>query len=157
MLAINATFIGQFIVLLVLLWFIYKFVVPMLAGPIEERSRKIALGLAAAEKGQQELVQANDRAEAIIREARERAGHIIDQAQHRANELIEAAKASANAEGQRLVAAAAQQIELDTARAREGLRREVAGIAISAASKVLEREIDPLAHADLLAGLAAQI
>jgi F-type H+-transporting ATPase subunit b len=157
MLAINATFIGQFIVLLVLLWFIYRFVVPMLAGPIGDRQRRIALGLAAAEKGQQELVQATDRAEAIIREARERASHIIDQAQHRANDLIEQAKANASAEGQRLVAAAAQQIELDTARAREGLRREVAVIAISAASKVLEREIDPLAHADLLAGLAAQI
>jgi F-type H+-transporting ATPase subunit b len=157
MLAINATFIGQFIVLLVLLWFIYKIVVPMLAGPIEARQRKIALGLAAAEKGQQELVQANDRAELIIREARERAGHIIDQAQHRANDLIEQAKASASAEGQRLLAAAQQQIELDAARARESLRREVAQIAISAASKVLEREIDPRMHADLLSTLASQI
>ena len=154
---INLTLIVQMLVFVTLIWFTMKFVWPMILGPMDERTRKIALGLAAAEKGQQELVQANDRAEAIIREARERAGHIIDQAQHRANELIEAAKASANAEGQRLVAAAAQQMELDTARAREGLRREVAGIAISAASKVLEREIDPLAHADLLAGLAAQI
>jgi len=157
MLAINATFIGQFIVLLVLLWFIYRFVVPMLAGPIEERSRKIALGLAAAEKGQQELLQANDRAEAIIREARERATHIIDQAQKRANELIEQAKGTASAEGARLVEAAQQQIELDAAHAREELRREVAQIAISAASKVLEREIDAHTHADLLARLATQI
>jgi F-type H+-transporting ATPase subunit b len=157
MLAINATFIGQFIVLLVLLWFIYKVVVPMLADPIEQRQRRIALGLAAAEQGEQSLAQAQVRAEALIGEARVRAGQIIEQAQHRANDLIEQAKASAGAEGQRLVAAAAQQIELDTARAREGLRREVAQIAISAASKVLEREIDPRAHADLLSKLATQI
>src|ERR1700690_1183410 len=61
MLAINATFIGQFIVLLVLLWFIYKVVVPMLAGPIEERQRKIALGRAAAGEREQELVREDDR------------------------------------------------------------------------------------------------
>jgi F-type H+-transporting ATPase subunit b len=154
---INLTLIVQMLVFVTLIWFTMKFVWPMILGPMDERARKIALGLAAAEKGQQELVQANDRAEAIIREARERAGLIIDQAQHRANDLIEQAKASASVEGQRLVAAAAQQIELDTARAREGLRREVAGIAIGAASKVLEREIDPRAHADLLSKLATQI
>jgi F-type H+-transporting ATPase subunit b len=154
---INLTLIVQMLVFITLIWFTMRFVWPMILGPMDERARKIALGLAAAEKGQQELVQANDRAEAIIRDARERAGHIIDQAQHRANDLIEQAKHSANAEGQRLVAAAHQQIELDAARAREGLRREVAQIAVSAASKVLEREIDPRAHADLLAQLATQI
>jgi F-type H+-transporting ATPase subunit b len=136
---INLTLIVQMLVFVTLVWFTMKFVWPMILRPMDERSRKIALGLAAAEQGQQELVQANGRAEVIVREARERAGHIIDQAQHRANELIEQAKASASAEGQRLVAAAQQQIELDTARARDGLRRDVARIAISAASKVLER------------------
>jgi F-type H+-transporting ATPase subunit b len=154
---INLTLIVQMLVFVTLVWFTMKFVWPMILRPMDERSRKIALGLAAAEQGQQELVQANGRAEVIVREARERAGHIIDQAQHRANELIEQAKASASAEGQRLVAAAQQQIELDTARARDGLRRDVARIAISAASKVLEREIDPRVHADLLATLAAQV
>jgi F-type H+-transporting ATPase subunit b len=154
---INLTLIVQMLVFITLIWFTMKFVWPMILGPMDERSRKIALGLAAAEQGQQELVQANDRADAIIREARERAGHIIDQAQHRANDLVEQAKASASAEGQRLVAAAQQQIELDAARARDGLRREVAQIAISAASKVLEREIDPRLHADLLSKLASQI
>jgi F-type H+-transporting ATPase subunit b len=157
MLAINATFIGQFIVLLVLLWFIYKVVVPMLAGPIEERQSRIALGLAAAEKGQQELAQANESADAIVREARERATQIIDHAQHRANELVEEAKGTATAEGGRLVAAAQQQIQLDTTRAKEGLRREVAGIAVGAASKLLGREIDARTHADLLDQLATQI
>jgi F-type H+-transporting ATPase subunit b len=154
---INLTLIVQMLVFITLIWFTMKFVWPMILGPMDERARKIALGLAAAEKGQQELVQANDRAELIIREARERAGHIIDQAQHRANDLIEQAKVSAGAEGQRLLAAAQQQIELDAARAREGLRREVAQIAISAAAKVLEREIDPRTHADLLSKLASQI
>jgi F-type H+-transporting ATPase subunit b len=154
---INLTLIVQMIVFVVLVWFTMKFVWPMILGPMEERSKKIAAGLAAAEKGQQELAQARDRAEAVIREARERATQIIDQAQHRANDLVEQAKSTATAEGQRLVAAAKQQIELEASHAREALRREVATIAVSAASKVLEREIDPRAHADLLSKLATQI
>jgi F-type H+-transporting ATPase subunit b len=154
---INLTLIVQMIVFIVLVWFTMKFVWPMILGPMEERSRKIAAGLAAAEKGQEEFAQARDRAEAIVREARERANLIIDQAQHRANELVEQAKGTATAEGRRLVEAAKQQIELEASHAREALRREVATIAVSAASKVLEREIDPRAHADLLSKLATQI
>ncbi|MBV8804458.1 MAG: F0F1 ATP synthase subunit B [Sinobacteraceae bacterium] len=154
---INLTLIVQMIVFIVLVWFTMKFVWPMILGPMEERSKKIAAGLAAAERGQQELAQARDRAEGIIREARERATQIIDQAQHRANDLVEQAKSTATAEGQRLVAAAKQQIDLEASHAREALRREVATIAVSAASKVLEREIDPRAHADLLSKLATQI
>jgi len=154
---INLTLIVQMLVFIVLIWFTMKFVWPMILGPMDERSRKIALGLAAAEKGQQEFAQARDRADSIVREARERAGQIIDQAQHRANDLVEQAKGTATTEGQRLVEAAQQQIELETSKARESLRREVATIAISAASKVLEREIDPRTHADLLSKLATQI
>jgi F-type H+-transporting ATPase subunit b len=154
---INLTLIVQMLVFIVLVWFTMKFVWPMILSPMEDRKKKIEAGLFAAEKGQQELAQANERAETIVREAREKAGQIIDQAQHRANDLVEQAKGAATAEGARLVAAAQQQIELDTSRARESLRREVAQIAVSAASKLLEREIDPKAHADLLGKLAAQI
>jgi F-type H+-transporting ATPase subunit b len=154
---INLTLIVQMIVFIVLVWFTMKFVWPMILGPMDERSKKIAAGLAAAEKGQQELTQANDRAETIVREARERAVQIIDQAQHRANDLVEQAKGTATSEGQRLVEAAKQQIELEASHAREALRREVAAIAIGAATKVLEREIDPRTHADLISKLATQI
>ena len=157
MLAINATFIGQFIVLLVLLWFIYKFVVPMLAGPIEERQRRIAQGLAAADQGQQSLAQAQTKADEVIREARERATHIIDQAQKRAGEIVEQAKSQASAEGARLVASAQSQIELEASRVRENLRKDIAGLAVRTASKVLEREIDAGTHAELLNKLATQI
>ena len=154
---INLTLIVQMIVFIVLVWFTMKFVWPMILGPMEEHAKKIAAGLAAAEKGREELAQARDRAEAIVREARERATQIIDQAQHRANDLVEQAKGTATAEGRRLVEAAKQQIDLEASHAREALRREVATIAVSAASKVLEREIDPRAHADLLSKLATQI
>ena len=154
---INLTLIIQMVVFAILIWFTMRFVWPMILGPLETRSRKIAQGLAAAEKGEEELAKARDRAEAIIREARERANQIIDQAQHRANDLVEQAKGTANVEGQRLVAAAHQEIELEASRARETLRREVAQIAVRAASKLLEREIDQRAHAELIDKLATQI
>jgi F-type H+-transporting ATPase subunit b len=134
-----------------------RWIWPHILNAMAERQRTIAQGLAAAEKGEQALTDARANADAIIREARERASHIIDQAQHRANELVEEAKGTANVEGARLVAAAHQQIELDTTRARESLRREVAGIAVGAASKLLGREIDARKHADLLDQLATQI
>src|ERR1700733_10615448 len=113
-----------------LVWAVMKFIWPSVLGTMDARARKIALGLEAAEKGQQELTEANAKAEVIIREARERALQIIDQAQHRANEAIELAKGTATSEGQRLVAAAQQQITLDSTRARESLRREVGQIAV---------------------------
>jgi F-type H+-transporting ATPase subunit b len=154
---INLTLIVQMFVFIVLIWFTMKFVWPMILGPMDERAKKIAQGLAAADRGEEALAKAREEADAIIRAARERASQIIDQANHNANELIEQAKGTATTDAQRIKASAEQQTELETSRARESLRREVAQIAVQAASKLLEREIDPKTHADLLSKLATQI
>ena len=154
---INLTLVIQMFVFALLVWATMRFAWPRLMGVIEERQRKIAQGLAAADRGEQELQQAREGAEAILREARERGGQIIEQAQHRANDILEQARVSATQEGQRLVAAAQQQIGLEASRARESLRREIGEIAVAAASKLLEREIDPSAHQELISKLAAQI
>jgi len=154
---INLTLIIQMVVFAILVWFTMKFVWPLLLGPMEERSRKIALGLAAAERGQKDLADAEQRADVVVKEARERANQIIDQAHRRANEMVEQAKSSATTEGQRIIAAAQEQIELEATRVREALRKDVAELAVETASKLLEREIDPRTHADLLNKLAAQI
>jgi F-type H+-transporting ATPase subunit b len=154
---INLTLIVQMLVFVVLTLFTMKKIWPHILGVMDERSKKIALGLAAAEKGQEQLKEAHQEAEVILREARERAQKIIDQAHQRGNEAIEQAKGTATSEGQRLVAAAHQQITLESTRAREGLRHEVGQLAVQAAAKLLEREIDPRAHADLIDKLAAQI
>ena len=154
---INATFIGQIVVLLILLWFIVKVVVPMIGGAVDARQKKIADGLAAAERGQKDLGEAQARADALIREARERAMQIVDAASRRSNELVETAKGTATEEGDRLIASAKQQIELESTRAREDLRREVARLTVASASKLLGREIDAAKHADILGKLAAEI
>lgn len=154
---INLTLFVQMIVFVALILITMKFVWPHIIDTMEERSRKIAAGLAAAEKGQHDLASANERAEVIMREARERAAQIIDQAQHRANDMVEEARGTATAEGARLLAAAQEQIGLEAAHAREALRRDVAQIAVSAAAKILEREIDARTHGDIIDKLAAQI
>src|ERR1700760_2319863 len=145
------------IVFIVLIWFTMKFVWPMILGPMEERSKKIAAGLAAGDKGAQELARARDSADAIVREAREKATQIVEQAQRQANDTIEQARSEAASKAQREFDQKKQQLDLETSHAREALRREVAAIAVTAASKVLEREIDPRTHADLLDKLATQI
>jgi F-type H+-transporting ATPase subunit b len=154
---INLTLIIQMIVFGLLVWATMSFIWPPLMNAVAERQKKIAQGLAAADRGEQELQQARQGAEEILREARDRARQIIDQAQHRANDIQEQARVSATQEGQRLVASAQQQIGLEASRARESLRREVGQIVVTAAAKLLEREIDPSAHQDLINKFAAQI
>ena len=154
---INLTLIIQMIVFLLLAFFTMSYIWPPLMRAVEERQKKIAQGLAAADRGEQELQKARESADVILREARERAGQIIDQAQHRANDIMEQARTGAQQEGQRLVASAQQQIGLEASRARESLRREIGEIAVAAASKLLEREIDARAHQELISKLAAQI
>ena len=154
---INLTLIIQMFVFALLVYLVMKYVWPPILEIMDERARNIAKGLDAAERGREELKQANEKAEVIIREARARAQQIIEQAQHRANEAIEEAKGTASTEGQRLLAAAQQQIGLESTRARETLRHEVGALAVRAASKLLEREIDPRAHAELIDKLAEQI
>ncbi len=154
---INATIIGQALGFLVLVWFTWKFIWPPLLGAIEDRQRKIADGLAAAERGQRSLDEAKTSANESIREGREKATQVVDQAHRRSNELIDEAKHTAVAEGERLVAAARSEIATESARARDGLRREVATLALAGAERLLGREVDAKAHAELLEQLAAEI
>jgi F-type H+-transporting ATPase subunit b len=154
---INATIIGQAIVFLILIWFSVKFIWPPLLRAIEDRQKKIADGLAAAERGQKELHQASGDAQAIVDEAREKALKIVDQANRRSSEIIEEARSTAISEGQRLVGDARQEVALEQARARDALRKDVATLAVAGASRLLEREIDPKAHADLIEKLAREI
>ena len=154
---LNATLIVQTIVFLILGWITMKFIWPPLTAALAERQKKIADGLAAAEKGEKSLVEAQANVAELVKDARVQATKIVDQASRRANEVIDEAKLSATAEGQRLVSAARAEVQLDQSRAREQLRKEVAALAVAGASKLLGREIDARAHADLLEKLAVEI
>jgi len=154
---LNATLLIQSIVLLILGWISMKFIWPPLIAAIEERQKKIADGLAAADKGEKSLADARSNATVILKEAHAQASKIIDQANRRSNEVIEEARGTAIAEGQRLIGDARQEVAIESGRAREQLRKEVAGIAMAGAGKLLGREIDAKAHADLLEKLALEI
>jgi F-type H+-transporting ATPase subunit b len=154
---INLTLIVQMLVFIALIWFTMKFVWPMILGPMEERSRKIAAGLAAANKGEQALGEAEAHSKEILREARDRAAQIVDMAGKRSNEMVEEAKGTAAGEAQRIVAQAHDDVARETTRAREQLSKEVGKLAVEGASRLLGREIDPKTHADLLDKLAAEV
>lgn len=154
---LTITIVIQGLAFFAVAWLVMKFGWPHIIGAIEERQKKIAEGLAAADRGQQDLDEAKARAQDIIREARDKAMQIVDQANKRGNEIVEDAKNTAITEGQRLLGQARESISLESARAREGLRQEVGALAVSGASRLLGREIDAKAHAEILDQLAAEI
>jgi len=152
---LNATILAQMLIFAIVIWVAMKFLWPEITGSIQERTRRIAEGLAAAERGQKDLAAAESRVEELVRGARARALGIEQQAQTRANEIVETAKQTAQSEGARLIESARAQVALDAQKAREELRGQVAALAVSGAARILEREIDPRAHAQLLDKLAA--
>lgn len=154
---INATLIGQMIAFLLLIGLTWKFIWPVLLNAIDERQKKIADGLAAADRGQQGLEDAKSQALVIIREAHGKAAQVVDQANRRAGELVEEARGTASAEGERLIASARNEVVTETARARGELRAEVAKLAVAGAAQLLKREVDAKAHAALLDELAERI
>lgn len=154
---INLTLIGQSITFIVFVWFCMKFVWPPIMNALEQRKKKIADGLAAAERGAHEKELAEKRAAETLHEAKQKAQEIINQAQKRANEIVEEAKDNARGEAERIVAAANAEIEQEVNRAREQLRGQVVSLAVAGAGKVLKKEIDVKANEQLLQDLVAQL
>ena len=154
---INLTLIGQTIAMIVFVWFCMKFIWPPILNAIEERQEQIAEGLAAAEKGQDKLLQAQAEAEEIVADARKQATSILDQAHARANEIVAEGKSDGVKERERQLAAAKAEIEQEANKAREELRGQVSAIAIASAEKILKREIDDKAHEDILGKLAQEL
>jgi len=154
---INYTLFGQMITFAIFVVFCMKFVWPPIMNALQDRQKKIADGLAAAERGEHEQELAEKAATEKLHEAKEQAGEIIAQAQKRASEIVDEAKDDARTEGERLVTAAQSEIEQEVNRAREVLRQQVASIAVAGASKVLGKEIDASTHGDILDKLVAEI
>jgi F-type H+-transporting ATPase subunit b len=143
---INATLLGQMISFAILIWVTMRFIWPPLLNAIEERQKKIAEGLAAADRARQELAEADSRVADEIRRARSEANQILDQA-----------KDDASTEAGRRKAAAESEIANLSHHARDVLRQQVAALAVAGAEKILRREIDGARHRDLLDQLAKEI
>jgi F-type H+-transporting ATPase subunit b len=155
--SINATLIGQMITFALLVWFTMKFVWPPLMQAMEERQKKIADGLAAADKGKHEMELAEKRATALLRQAKEQAADIVSLAQKRAGELVEESKQTAKQEGDRMIVAAKAEIDREIQNTREGLRQQVATLAVTAAEQILQREVDQNRHREILDEFGKQL
>jgi len=154
---LNATIIGQSIAFFVFVWFCMKYVWPPITSILEERQRKIADGLEAAERAQKDLNLAQNKAAEELRDAKRQGAELIEQANKRANQIIDEAKDKARDEGQRLITAAKAEIEMEVQRAREGLRAQVAAIAVAGAERILESSIDQAANEELVKKLASEL
>jgi F-type H+-transporting ATPase subunit b len=154
---LNATLFAQMVVFLILAWFTMKFVWPPLIKALDERARKIADGLAAAEKGKAELADAHKRIDQSLAEARDQGQHRIAEAEKRAQKVAEEIKANAQAEAARIIASAKAEADQQVVHAREALRGEVASLAVKGAEQILRREVDQKTHADLVNQLKAEL
>jgi F-type H+-transporting ATPase subunit b len=154
---LNFTMVAQAISFAIFIWFTARFVWPPLMKAVEERQHKIADGLAAADKGQHELVQAQSRAQEVLNGAKQQSQDLIANAQKRADEMIEQAKLAAKTEGERQLLAARATIEQEVGQARETLRGQVASLALAGAEQVLMREVDITKHRDVLDKLSARL
>jgi F-type H+-transporting ATPase subunit b len=155
--SLNFTLFVQAAVFLAFIWFTVKLVWPYMLRAIEARQKTIADGLAAAEQGKASLETSTRQAVEVVSQGRDRAAEIIAQAEKRGAQMVEEARAQAKEEGNREKAAAQAEIDQQVSRAREALREQVAALAVAGAEKILRREVDAKAHADLLAQLKQEL
>ena len=154
---INATLIAQTIMFILFVWFCMKFVWPPIMQALSDRKKQIADGLAAGERGKQELEQASKSAADEMLVAKQKAAEILAQAEKRSSQVVEEAKGLAQEEGDRIVSMAKAEVEQEVVRAREMLRQNVADLAVAGAAKILDREVDAKAHAELLKNIKAEL
>ena len=154
---INLTLIGQMLAFVCFVVFCMKYVWPPILAAMQEREKKIADGLAAADRASHDLELAQEKAVERLKEAKEEAATIVDSANKRANQIIDEAKDAAVVEADRVKAAAQAEIEQETNRAREHLRGEVAALSLAGAEKVLGAAIDKQAHSELVEKLASEL
>lgn len=155
--SINGTLIAQMIVFLILVWFTMKFVWPPITTALDERAKKIAEGLSAADKAKADLAAANTRVEQQLSAARDDVAKRLADAERLALQMVEEAKSRASDEGAKIIAAAKAEAEQEAVKAREALREQVAGLAVKGAEAILRREVNAGVHAELLTRLKAEL
>ncbi|MCL2916273.1 F0F1 ATP synthase subunit B [Shewanella corallii] len=155
--SINATLLGQLISFMLFVWFCMKFVWPPLINAIEARQKKIADGLADADRAAKDLELAQSKATEQLKDAKAAANEIIEAANKRKNQIVDEAKAEADAERAKIIAQGKAEIEAERNRVKEELRKQVAALALTGAEKILERSIDEAAHSDIVNKLVAEI
>ncbi|BGD32026.1 TPA: F0F1 ATP synthase subunit B [Pseudomonas aeruginosa] len=154
---INATLIGQSVAFFIFVLFCMKFVWPPVIAALQERQKKIADGLDAANRAARDLELAHEKAGQQLREAKAQAAEIVEQAKKRANQIVDEARDQARTEGERMKAQAQAEIEQELNSVKDALRAQVGALAVTGAEKILGASIDANAHEQLVSKLAAEI
>ncbi len=154
---ITVTLFAQSFSFFLFVVFTMKYVWPPIMNALNERKKKIADGLAEAEKGHHELELAEKRSAEILREGKEKSREFIDQAQKRHDEIVDEAKDAAREEGERIKHAARVEIDQERQLAKDSLRAEVSALAIAGAEQILMREVDKNAHNEVLDKISASL
>ncbi|MCH1921142.1 MULTISPECIES: F0F1 ATP synthase subunit B [Shewanella] len=154
---INATLIGQTLAFFLFVVFCMKYVWPPLMNAIEERQKRIADGLANADRAAKDLELAREKVSDQLKDAKATANEIIESANKRKAQIIDEAKAEADAERAKIIAQGKAEIEAERNRVKEELRQQVSALALAGAEKILERSIDEAAQSDIIAKLVAEI
>ena len=155
--SLNATLVIQMIVFAIVVLFSMKFIWPMIMEAIDERNKNISDGLAAADKGQKQLLEAESEVTKLISEAKKQASTILDQANTRASNIVVEAKSDGDSERSRIVSSAKEEAEQEVSKLKEELRGQVATLAVSGAEKILSREIKQDDHKSLLDSLIKKL
>ncbi|HYF98386.1 MAG TPA: F0F1 ATP synthase subunit B [Coxiellaceae bacterium] len=154
---INATLIGQMITFAIFIWFTMKYVWPPLMKVMDERHKKIAEGLAAAERGRHDLELAKHQISVDLDAAKNQAALIIEHANQRANHMVEEAKDRARSEGERLLHLAQADIAQEYNQAKTELVQHISRLALTGAERILKHNIDAKANQQLLNELIEEI
>ena len=154
---INAALFLQMVVFFIGAWVTMKFIWPPLIKSLEERQKKIADGLAAADRGQKSLDEAKRKIAEEQAAERAHVQQLITEAEKRGQAIVEAAKGQAKAEADRIVEAAKAEATQEMQRAKDSLRDQVAVLAVAGAAQILQREVNPQVHSELLAQLKAKL
>lgn len=154
---LNATMIGQMITFALFVWFTWKMVWPPVIAALDERQRKIASGLAAAEEGERDRLHAREEASKMLEEVKHTGAQLIDKANKRCYELVEEAKLRAKEEGERLIASAKVEIQREIQIARTELQKQVVDLVVAGTERLLRKEVDSSSNRTLIEQMMSEL
>ncbi|MHB1543028.1 MAG: F0F1 ATP synthase subunit B [Gammaproteobacteria bacterium] len=154
---LDLTFFAEIIAFALFVWLTMRFFWPPLIRAMDERAKKIADGLAAADRAVRDLELAQERAIGILHDAHREAATIVEAASQRANELVERAEKAAVEQAARELQHGREELERAREQARMVLQKDVANLALEAARQIIAQEIDPARHAALLQSVAERL
>lgn len=134
-------FIWTILTFLGLLFALKKLAWGPLLEALETRQNAIRKSLDDAQQAKSELERLNAESARIIQQARVEAEGIVSQGRVDGDRLREEIRSKARTEADNIVKNAERQIQLETSRALEQIRREAVDLSVMIASKIIQRNL----------------